>query len=177
MFLFTAFHILGTSLDRGHHNGVRIPHSGRITHRPLAIKHEAHRACFAKVAAMFGKKRAHIAGGAVAVVGHRLDNHRNTIGPIAFIADLFIGLALATNSLLDCPFDIVLGHRLALGLFHRQTQAGVFLRIRVTHLCGHRDLLGELGEKLGAQLVLTPFTVLNICPFGMACHGLLLITR
>ncbi len=46
-----------------------------------------------------------------------------------------------------------------------KAQAGVFVRIRVAHFRGNRDLFGKLREKLAPHGVLAPFAVLDICPF------------
>ena len=59
----------------------------------------------------------------------------------------FLGKKLTYNeigALVDRALDIVLGHRLALGVLHRQTQARIALNIRSTHFGGDGDLFGQL---------------------------------
>ena len=61
------------------------------------------------------KVAAHFAGGAVAVVGQGLDDHRDAARPIALVADFVIALGFAARRLLDGALDIVLRHVLGAG--------------------------------------------------------------
>jgi di/tricarboxylate transporter len=94
-----AFDILGARLDGGHHHGVGIAHR-RVDDLALAFEHEADRAGLAQIAAMFAEGRAHGRRGAVAVVGHRLDDHRHAVGAVALVADLLVVVALAALAFL-----------------------------------------------------------------------------
>ena len=160
-----AFDVFRTGFDGGHHDGVGIANAGGIGDFALTVEHKADAACLAQIATVLGEGGPHGRRGAVAVVGHRLDDDGNTIGAVAFIADFFVILALAADGFLDRAFDVVLGHGLTLGLFHRQTQTRVLVRIGFAHLRRDGDFFGELGKHLGAQFVLTALTVLDICPF------------
>ena len=148
----------------------RSPADSGIDDLALAVEHEADDAGLAQVAAVLGEQRAHVRGGAVAVVGHRLDEDRDAVGAVALVTDFLVVLAVAAGGLLDRPLDVVLGHRGRAGLFHRQAQARVLFRIRVAHLGGHGDFLGKLRELLRADRILPPLAVLDVRPFGMACH-------
>ena len=63
------------------------------------IEHERHRAGVGEVAAVLGEDRAHFAGGAVAVVGQRLDDHRDAARPVALVADLVVALGVGALTL------------------------------------------------------------------------------
>mmetsp|Transcript_23743 Transcript_23743/g.42542 ORF Transcript_23743/g.42542 Transcript_23743/m.42542 type:complete len:262 (+) Transcript_23743:1304-2089(+) len=160
-----AFNVFGPCLDRGHHDRIRVADLNRIAHSPLTVEHETHAARLAQVPTVFGKGRAHGGGGPVAVVRHRLDDHGDAIGAIALIADFFVILAVACHGFLDGAVNIILGHRLALGLFDSQTQTRVLVGVRITHLGGDGDLLGQLGKELGPDLVLASLAVLDVRPF------------
>jgi len=108
---------------------------------------------------------AHVRRGAVAVVGHRLDDHRHAIGAVALIADFFVFVAIARLRFLDRAVDHILRHRIRLGFFHRQPQTWVFVGVGVAHFCCDGDFFGQFGEQLGAQGVLPPLAVLDLCPF------------
>src|SRR4029453_11333246 len=77
------------------------------------IEHERDRAGFGKVAAILGEDRAHFAGGAVAIVGQGLDDHRNAARAIALVANLVVAFGVGALRLLDRPLDIILLHVLA----------------------------------------------------------------
>ncbi len=168
-----AFDVLGTRVDRRHHHRVGVGGRKVIDDLALALEHEADRSRLAKVAAVLGECRAHHRRGAVAVVGHRLDDDGDATGAIAFVADLVIGLGVATDRLLDGTVDHVLGDRDRLGLLDGQSQARVLVWVRLAHAGRHGDLLGQLGELLGPDRVLPPLAVLDVCPFGMAGHWVL----
>ena len=170
MALFSGFDVLCARLDRGHHHAVGVAHISGIDHLALAFKHEADAAGFAQVAAVLCEGAAHIAGGPVAVVGHRLDDHGHAIGAIPLIADFLVIIALTDLRFLDRPIDHILGHGLRFGLFDGHAQARVFFGIGIAHLGRNGDLLAELRKQLGAHGVLASLAVLDICPFGMAGH-------
>jgi hypothetical protein len=163
--LLAAFHVLGPGLDRGHHYRVGIAHIRRVAHLTLALEHERDRAGLAQVAAVLAEGRAHGRRGAVAVVGHRLDDDRHPVGPVALVADLVVVLRVAADRLVDRALDHVLGHRARLGFLHREAQARVLVGVGVAHLGGDGDLLGQLREQLGARGVLAPLAMLDIRPF------------
>ena len=165
MAIFAAFHVFGARLDGRFHHMIAIAHTGAIDDLALALEHKPDRACLAQAAAVFGKGRAHIRRGAVAVIGHRLDNHRHTIGAIALVADLFIGITLATDGLFDGALDVLFGHRIGFRLFHHQTQTRVFVGVGITHFGGDGDLFGQFRKQLCTNRILPPLAVLDVRPF------------
>jgi hypothetical protein len=130
----------------------------------------AHRAGGAEIAAILRYRGAHIGGGAVAIVGQRLDDQRDAARAEALVADLFVILAVALARLVDRALDIVLGHRLRLGRGDRGAQARVHVGIGQAHLRGDGDFAAELGEHARALLILRALAVHDVLEFGMACH-------
>ena len=72
---------------------------------PVRSNMKDDRAGFAEIAAGFGEIGADVGGGAVAVVGQRLDDDRDAARAIALIADFVVVLALAADRLLDRALD------------------------------------------------------------------------
>jgi hypothetical protein len=127
----------------------------------------------AEVAAMLGEGVAHLGAGAVAVVGRRLDQHRNSSRPVAFVHH---GLersrvAALAGPLRDRALDVVLRHRRVLGLLHGERERRVALDVAAAVLRGDGDRARELGEELAAAGVDDRLLVLDPGPLGMACHG------
>ena len=73
---------------------------------------------------MLGKGVANLSDGPGEIVAGDLDHDRHPSGAVSFINGLFIvdPLELA-GAFLDGPFDVVLGHVLALGRFDGQSEA------------------------------------------------------
>ena len=157
--------VFRAGFQRRHHDGVLIPGCQSVDNLALALEHEGDRAGFAQIAAMFAKGGPHGGGGAVAIVRHRLNNDSHATRAIAFVANFFVIIALSAHGFLDRTLDHILGHRLGLGFFYGQPQAGIFVRVRVAHLGGHSDFLGELGKQFRPRRVLTALAVLDVCPF------------
>src|SRR5690606_24004667 len=103
--------------------------------------------------AILGEIGAHIGGGAVAIVGQRLDDDGDAAGAIALVADFVIVLGIAARGFLDGAFDIVLGHGLGAGIGDGQAQARIEGRIGLAHLGRHGDFAGQLGKDLGPDRV------------------------
>ena len=122
-------------------------------------------------AAIFAECRAHIGGGAVAVVGQCLNDDRNAAGAIAFIAHFIIAFRIAADCLIDCALDIILGHRLCLGRIHRKAKARVHVGIGHAHLRRHGNFARQLRKLRRTLFVLSALTMLDILEFAMACHG------
>ena len=171
------FDIVSTGLDRGFENFVLIAHGGRVFDHAQMLKTMAHRARSAKVAAVLGKRRAHVGGGAIAVVGQRLDDERHACGAVAFVAHFFVVIAFVGRGLVDRALDIVLGHRLRLGRVDRSAQARVHVSIGYAHLGRHGDFARELAELRRALFVLRTLAVHDVLELGMACHGLPIVCR
>ena len=105
--LLVALHVLGAGLDRRLHHLVLGPRARRIDDLPHAVEHEGDRPGLAEVPAALGEGRADVRGGAVAVVGHRLDDDGDAVRPVALVADLLVVLRVAAGGLLDRPVDVV----------------------------------------------------------------------
>ena len=119
---------------------------------------------------MLAERGADAGGGAVPIVGQRLDDDGAAAGAIAFVANLFVVLVVASSGLVDCALDIVLGHGLPLGGVNRQTQTRVHVGVGRAHFRGHGDLAAQLGKQVGPFLVLRTFAVHDVFKLGMACH-------
>ncbi|MNY24672.1 hypothetical protein D3C86_1584040 [compost metagenome] len=114
---------------------------------------------------------AYFGGGAIAVIGHGLDEDRHATRRIAFVAQLdhVVGF-VRTDPAGDRPINGVAGHVGGQRLVHGQTQTRI-VRRQTTALGGDGQLTNELGEDLAALGVLTPFAVLDVGPFGMTSHN------
>ncbi len=102
-------------------------------------------------------------GGAVAVVGQRLDDDRDAARAVALVADLLVvGVVVAAGGALDRALDVVLGHvgraRGAIAARRR----GLCVGIRHALARGNGDLAAELGEMLGALGVLRALAVHDV---------------
>jgi hypothetical protein len=94
--------------------------------------------------------------GAVAVVGHGLDDDGRASGAVALVADLLVVLAVVARRLVDGALDVVLGHVLGPGGQDRGAQARVHVGVGHAHLGRDGDFAGELGEQLRALRVHRP---------------------
>jgi len=110
------------------------------------IEHERDRAGLGQIAAALGERRAHFAGGPIAIVGQDFDDDRDAARSIAFVADLLVILALAAQGFLDGALDIVLGHILRAGRDDRRAQPRIHRRIGCAELCRHRDFARQLAK-------------------------------
>ena len=129
-----------------------------------------HRSGLPQIAAAFGEIAAHIAGGAVQIVGHRFNDHRNAVHAVTFIADFRVIRPVAHLAFLDRPVDHVLRHRQGFRGLDGQPQTRVHVYVGHPQLGGNGDFLCQLREHLGSQLVLLALAVLDVCPFRMARH-------
>ena len=70
---------------------------------------------------------ADLGAGAVAVVGQRLDEHRDAAGAVALVDDGLerVGVGALAGALGDRALDVVLGHRGVLGLLDGQPERGL----------------------------------------------------
>jgi hypothetical protein len=109
--------------------------------------------------------------GAIAIVGHTLDEKERAAGTGAFVKHLFIrGAFDFPGAALDGAVDRVIGHRLPFGIGHGLTQARVAPQIAAAHAGGHGELFDEFREELAAFGVEGSFFVLDRGPFRMAAH-------
>ena len=117
-----------------------------------------------------GEGGAHIGGGAVAVIGQRLAEHRHTRRAVALVDDGLVvrGILAGAESLVDGGLDLVLGHGVALGLLDSGGQRRVVVGVRVaTLLGGHGDVTSQLGEQSRALSVLRGLAMFGGCPLRM----------
>ena len=137
---------------------------------------KGHRTIGPHIAAMLAERVAHFGNGADLVVGHRVDDDRGAADAVAFIADFFIGhTGLIAGGLVDVVLDPVSRQVGGLGLVNGQAQARVLLHIAAALTCSHGDLPDRTRPDLAALLVLAAFSMLDIGPFGMTGHRILLL--
>ena len=99
-------------------------------------------------------------GGAVAVVGQRLDDDRHAARPIALVAHFIVVLRIAAGGLVDGALDIVLGHGLRLGVLHGEPETRVHVRVGAGRIFAATVISrASLGEHLGADRVLAALAV------------------
>src|SRR5690606_17402811 len=105
------------------------------------------------------------------VVGHAVDQDGSAAGTIAFITDLFEVVAIGSaRAALNGALDVVLGHVGRGGLVPGQAQTRVGVRVGAAGACRNGDFTDDLGPELAALGVLTPFAVLDVCPFTVSGH-------
>ena len=96
--VFVAFNIVRTGFDGGFENRILVARRIVYSIKP-SRSNPWLTAPDAPIAAVLGKGGADVGGGAVAVVGQRLNNQRYAAGAVAFVADFFVIFALAACAL------------------------------------------------------------------------------
>ncbi len=144
---------------------------GRVEDEAEPVEAMRNAALGAKIAAVLRKGGAHGGGGAVAIVGQRLDDDRAAARAVAFVTHFLIAFAVLRAGLVDRALDVVLGHRLRLGGIDGQPQARVHVGIGHAHFRRHGDFAAELGKHRAALLVLRALAMHDVLEFGMAGHG------
>ena len=125
-----------------------------------------------RCAARLGEGGAHLARGAVAVVGQRLDDDRDAARAIALVAHLLVSLAVAAaGAALDRAIDRVLRHVGLAGRENGGAQPRVGGRVGQAGAGGGRQFPDDLGEDLGALFVLRALAVHDVLELRMASHG------
>src|SRR5690554_84128 len=120
---------------------------------------------------MLTKGMTHFTGGAVAVIGHGLDQHRHTAWRITFIGQLFnVLVVVSSHAAGNGPVNGVTGHIGTKGLVNDGPQPRVIRRIASTIAGSHRQLPDQLGENLAALSVLRSLAMLDVGPFTMSSH-------
>ena len=122
---------------------------------------------------MLGEGVAHVGAGAVAVLGHRLDEQRHAARAVALVEHRLdrVGLAALAGALGDRAFDVVLRHRRFLGLADRQLERGIADRVAAAVARRDHDRARELGELLAAARVDDRLLVLDARPLGVPGHA------
>ena len=134
-------------------------------------KLECHAAVGAHVAAKLAESMTYIGHGTGLVVGQAVHHHCRTANAIAFVATFDIVHTIKqAGAALDGVFDIVLRHRLSLGLVYGQTQTRVGAKIGPPHLGRDGDFLDQTGKDFAALGVLATFAVLNVRPLAVTSH-------
>ena len=169
--ILVRFDVFGTGLDRRFQDLVGIAGAGGIFDQPEPLEAVADAAARAQIAAILGEDRADVGRGAVAVVGQRFDDDRDSAGAEAFVADLLVIGGVAARRLVDRPLDIVLGHRLGARGDHRGTKTRIRIGVGQAHFRRDGDLAAQLGEEGGALLILRALPVHDVLVFGMPGHG------
>ena len=124
----------------------------RHDHDALAVEQVGHRARVGHRAAVAGHRDAHLGGGAVAVVGQALDEHRDAVGAVALVHDrLVVGAAgLQAGAALDRALDVVVRDRGLLRLLDGVVERRVAGRVAAAGPRRDLDVLDQLGEQLAA---------------------------
>ena len=130
------------------------------------------RAGAAQVAVVLGEGGAHVRGGAVAVVGQRLDDHRDAVRAVALVDHLLeaVRVGVGARAARDRAVDVVLRHRVGARLLDRVGEREVRGRVGPALARGHDQRPRELGEELAALLVRRALLVLDRAPLAMPGH-------
>ena len=141
-------------------------------HDALAAEQVRHAARVGERAAVAGQRDADLGGGAVAVVGQALDEYRDAARPVALVGDrLVVGAAgVDARPAAYRAVDVVVGHRVALGLGDRVGEGRVAGHVTAAGAGRDLDVLDQLGEQLAAPGIDDGLLVLRRRPFGMAAH-------
>src|SRR6185437_14202799 len=167
--LGAALDIVGAGLDGGLEHGIRRRRLGGIDDLADAVEHEAHAVALAERAAGLGEGGAHVARGAVAIVGERLDDDGDAAGTIALVAHLLVLLAvLAACAAPDRALDGVLRHVRFFGGDDGGAQPRIGGDVGQAGAGSRGQLADDLGEDLGALLILRALAVHDVLELGMA---------
>src|SRR4051794_1837195 len=164
--------VLRAGVD-GHHQVILGVALGVDDDEPLLVEQVGDRARLAEAPSALGEDMADLGARAVAVVGHGLDEERDTARPVALVDDRLerVGVGALTRALGDRALDVVLGHRGVAGLLDGEREPGVALDVSPALLRGHGDRAGELREELAAARVDDRLLVLDPRPFRVTGHG------
>ena len=116
-----AVDVVGTALSGGEHQLVLV---GRVCvdeHDATPLEQPRDGPGRAQVAAVLGERVPYVRGGAVAVVGQRLDQDRDALRAIALVDDRLVRgcVGVGARAARDRALDRVLGHRVRLRLLDR----------------------------------------------------------
>src|SRR6185369_15039525 len=115
----------------------------------------------AEVAAVLFEDVADLGGGAVAVVGHRLDDQRDAARTVAFVRDFLVrGAFELAGAAFDGALDVVLRHVVGLRLGHGRTKTGIAADVTTAEACGNGHFLENAREDLAALRVGSTLLVL-----------------
>lgn len=161
-----------------HHDGVLVQLALLVVNDDdaLFVEGPADAALGAQVAVALVKGVADLRGGTLAVVGQGVHDDGHAAGAVALVGDGFVVVGVAgAQGLVDGALDIVVGHVDRLGLGDDGGKAGVVVGVAGAALLHrHDDLAGNFSERGGALGVGRALGFLNIMPFGMSGHSVLL---
>ena len=139
----------------------------------LALEEEVIHTHGAELALTTDEGSTEIGDSAGRIVCGGLDDYGNTVRTFAVVDDLLVGRLVLLSGTLDSAFDILLGHRLALGGLHEQTQAEVARGIGTASEDGQFDFLTNLGEGTGHMAPTFQFSCFTV--FKCSSHSKLKI--
>ena len=140
------------------------------------IEQIINRSIRAKVAAVLCERMTHFGDRAVSIVGQAIHHHRGTTGTVALVANF---LVIRTVSFACTAFyrtlDVIFRHALRLRLIDGQPQSRIRIDIAAAHFRRDGNLTNQLGKKFAALFILGTLAVLDIRPFTVSCHYVLLL--
>ena len=162
----------GARVERVHHDGVLVQLLVLVVDDDdaLAVEGPGDAVCRAHVPAVLVEVVADLAGGAVAVIGHGLDDDGDALRAVAFVGDLLVVFGVArAERLVDRALDIVIGHVGRLGLGDHGRKLGVAAGVAAAAFLD-RDyhFARDLGEGLRALGVGRALGFLYVVPLGMS---------
>src|SRR6056297_1308559 len=167
-----ALNVLGAGFQRHLHNTLLIS-TRRKDDLTLALKEVGYRTVRAKVTTALAESMADLGHRAIAIVGHRFDQHGYAAGSIAFIGDfLDIVTVAGAGTSCDSPIHGVPGHIGTKRLVHRRSEPRIVLWQRPTLPGGDHEFADQLGEHLSALGVLSRLAMLDVGPFAVTSHTL-----
>ena len=146
---------------------------GGIAHHAQPVEQEADRVGLAQRAAVLGEGRADVGGGAVAVVGQRLDDHRDAGRAVALVAHLGVvrrppaapaAFLIARSTV---SFGMLASRAAATAARSRGLAAGSGRPVAG----GDGDLADQPGEQAAAAGVLRALAVHDVLELRMSGHG------
>ena len=170
-------HVLRPALGGRQRDRVLVDGLDRDRDDALALEHPGDRAGRAERAAELAEREAHVGGGAVAVVGQRLDDQRRAARAVALVGDGVVGLAAGVGARAagDRALDVVLRHRHGPRPLDGVRERDVGVRVGPALLGGHDDGARELREELAALGVGGALLVLDRGPLGVTGHRVILL--
>ena len=134
----------------------------------LVVEHIGDAARRAEGAAVFAHDGAHVARGAVVVVGERRDDDGSAAHAVTFVGELLVvTVAEVARGTLDGALDVVVGHIRRLCLGDDVGKLGVGGRIGVAFCCDCK-FSADLGEELAARGIRLTLLRLDIVPFAVS---------
>src|SRR5215218_1716005 len=166
-------HILGAGVDRPDQIVLAVA-AAVDDDRPHFLEDPGDGARLSEAAAVLGEGVANLGAGAVAIVGQRLDQHRDPGGPVALVDDPFDRRPVrpGTGADVDRFLDLVLRHRGVFRLLDGRRQSRVAGDVTAAIARGDGDRPRELAEELAAFRIGSALLVFDRVPLGMPGHRL-----